>query len=48
MTIYLMHNFTSISTISPNFRKISPLVTKNSLVQNLEEEEEEEEEEETE
>ena len=30
-----MHNFTSISTMSPNFRTIRPVVTENSSGQNL-------------
>ena len=31
----LMHNFTSLSTISPNFRTICPVVTENLSRQNL-------------
>ena len=31
----LFHNFTSISTISPNYRTIRPVVTENSSGQNL-------------
>ena len=42
----LMHNFTSLSTISPNFRTICPVVTENLSRQNLDREEEVEEKEE--
>ena len=31
----LLHNFTSISTISPNFRTIRPVNTENSSAHNL-------------